>query len=216
MNALAMRDSALSQAEKEHRLIAAFDQALAGAKETQEACGRARVVEDMRAMTYFVNAYKISDETKRKITESSLLCLRLFGLALQEEYPDVRPGQASELTGISAASCTHARLYAGQSEEQMEDHFRYFSQSEIEIGLHVLSQYIKEGDPRTQAMKYAAWQKQQDRLREANQREAAMRSDPDYEMICTVWDKVGRDWFPACKEILRLARENAMLKKKKS
>ena len=122
MNALALSNAFVRDAtvaEREAKLMMYVNNAHNTAAALRGAAERYEVVRDLEALKAMAKAFVITSAASRKLGEASLLCLRLFGVALRSSHPgedNANNRLRAQATGASPAACQNASLLAGYDE----------------------------------------------------------------------------------------------------
>lgn len=119
-----LRDS--SAAEREAKLLVYLTNAHNTAVALRSAAERYDVVRDLEALKAMAKAFVISSAASRKLGETSLLCLRLFGEALRTSHPgESNPNNQlrAQATGASPTVCQNASVLAGYDEKVLIEAF---------------------------------------------------------------------------------------------
>lgn len=205
MTALAVSHAAIrsaSDTDREAKLMAYLTNAHQIATAATDVTSRYHVVRDVQALNAMAKAFRLSDEAARKLGETSILCLRLFGLALREIYPGESNADnrlRSEITGASPGACQHASAIASYSEDDVLAAFEAVRERELPAAFKYVYAALRDNNPR---------------VSKARARRAVVNvvGDPDRASIDKIWKKVGCNHITACREILRLSREVVALK----
>lgn len=199
---------AVSPQDREMALVEAFNRALVAASATQDVTVKAQIVQDARALSAMAAAYRVSEETQRKISEASIRLQRSFGGSLLATYRNASSAELQAKTGIPAVNCIRCKRLAKYSGAAVDAAFQQLRENRREVGIERTLRTLLEND--------AAYQVQQrlnaERVRKRNEEYFARRqADPDYVAMKQVWEEIG-NWWSACREIVRLKREVVRLK----
>lgn len=210
-NALAVNRSKIRAASPEDRelaLVEAFNRALVAASETQDVAVKAQIVQDARALSAMAAAYRVSEETQRKISEASIRLQRSFGASLMATYPNASGAEMQAKTGVPAVNCRRGIRLAKYNDASLATVFEQLRKERVEVGIERTLKGLLENDPayrRDMARKVEMARKRQEEY------EAQRMRDPDYDVLMQIWHKTGNHWT-ACQEVLRLSREVVRLK----
>lgn len=207
MTALAINHAAIRNADDDKReaaLLAYLTNAQQIATSSLDATERYTVVRDVKALSAMAKAFKLSDEAARKLAETSILCLRLFGEALNEIYPKETAAMQAHLTGADTNTCRNARYVAFYTEEDLRSAFEYLRGEDKPACLKYVLETLRDHSPRVQRVRAKKHAK--------NAPIHTPAADPDQHNINAIREKVGT-FDNACREILRLTRVIVELKK---
>ena len=129
MTALALDRAFLrnpADAQREAKLMLYLTNAHNSAMALRGAVERYEVVRDLEALKALAKAFVISAAATRKLGETSLLCLRLFGVALRSSHPgedNANNRVRAQLTGASPTACQNASALAAYDEEHLIEAF---------------------------------------------------------------------------------------------
>jgi len=225
MTALAVSAASLQNAiqrERESQLLACLTNAHQIAMSAVTVTERYTVVCGIDALKEMFRAYSLSDEAARKLAETSILCLRLFGLSLREALPgesNESNRRRSEATGATRGLCQTASALATYTERDLQRAFKTVRERGAVTAVKYVYVALRDNCQRVQ-------RKREKKTTQvvahpvAAHRDVApappffsvAKDDPDRLMIEEIWKLHHFDPVSLCRRLLEMGRENAALK----
>jgi hypothetical protein len=106
--------------QRESALVQAYQHALATVTRTQSVTVKAQIVRDMGALRAMAQAYRMSEPTRRRAAEASVMCQRSFGQSVLEALPKASNWDRSQRTGVDDLVVAQSVKLAKASENDLD------------------------------------------------------------------------------------------------
>jgi hypothetical protein len=137
--------------DRERQVLAYLTNAYQVTLAATNAIERYEVVRDIQALKTLAKAYNLSEEATRALGETSIRCLRLFGLALRKSLPGESHESMhhrSKVTGANVGTCQHASALAAYSTEDLSAAFTAVRELQVPTAVKYVYAALRGNNPR--------------------------------------------------------------------